>query len=62
MPEEYSLTACLCQCGFDIWGLTDQPTTCGKCGARTDFCDITANVQIHKCLNNECGYVFFTED
>ena len=38
--------------------LGDQPTTCGLCGARTDFDVEEDNTQIHQCLNRECGYQF----
>ncbi len=46
---------------LDIYILTDQPTTCGICGARTDFDDIDEITQLHKCLNSACGYIFITE-
>lgn len=38
--------------------MTDQPETCEKCGARTEF--IGERVQLHKCLN--CGYVFLVDE
>jgi hypothetical protein len=46
--------------------MNDQPTTCPKCGARTDLLsDLThtnANVQIEQCLNPGCGYVFLVQE
>lgn len=53
-----------------VFGMTDQPTTCGKCGSRTDFVDINAPCgphaeqnwhQHHKCLNPQCGFEFAVE-
>jgi hypothetical protein len=38
--------------------LGDHPTTCGLCGARTDFDVEEDDTQIHQCLNRECGYQF----
>jgi len=46
---------------LNIYILNDQPTTCGICGARTDFYDVTDKVQLHECLNFDCGYQFITE-
>jgi transposase-like protein len=42
-------------------GDNDQPTTCPKCGARTDFDKRpgSVHVQRHGCLG--CKYVFFLE-
>ncbi len=36
----------------------DQPTTCGLCGARTEFDVEEDDTQIHQCLNRECRYQF----
>lgn len=46
--------------------ISDQPTTCPKCGARTNFflqLSPVSNeeVQIHKCLSNNCQYEFVVE-
>jgi len=41
--------------------LDGQPTTCGLCGARTDFEEINEVIQLHECLNLDCGYKFITE-
>jgi predicted RNA-binding Zn ribbon-like protein len=42
--------------------MSDQPTTCPKCGARTDLlADLShtnAGIQIEQCLNDGCGWVF----
>ena len=40
-------------------GSNDQPTTCPKCGSRTDFIEIDDFQQQHKCLG--CSYEFFNE-
>jgi hypothetical protein len=45
----------------DIFLITDQPTTCGLCGSRTQFAPIAALAEyseMHTCLNSNCGYVF----
>ena len=47
---------------FDCYILTDQPTSCGICGSRTDFEEINDMAQIHECLNPECGHKFITEE
>ena len=46
--------------------ISDQPTTCPKCGARTDFYDDTSPVsnevvQIHTCLSPTCKFEFVVE-
>ena len=41
--------------------ISDQPTTCPKCGRRTDFADYShtnAAWQIHFCLNENCEFEF----
>ena len=43
---------------LECYILGNQPTTCGLCGARTDFDVEEADTQIHQCLNQECGYQF----
>ncbi|VAX09725.1 hypothetical protein MNBD_GAMMA25-1240 [hydrothermal vent metagenome] len=43
---------------LDYYILGDQPTTCGKCGARTDFDELNSELQKHQCLNIQCGYEF----
>lgn len=44
----------------DFYLLSDQPTTCPKCGSRTEFQNVL-DVQVHKCFNSSCGYEFLTE-
>ena len=42
---------------------SDQPTTCPKCGSRTEFVEHTSELQQHECKN--CKYEFdlyFEED
>lgn len=46
----------------EIFILNDQPTTCPKCGIRTDIVldlsHTTNKIQIHKCFNEQCNYQF----
>jgi len=45
---------------FPIWLLDDeQPATCPKCGARTDFTDNPDGTQNHECLR--CRFQFIGE-
>ena len=43
-------------------GDNDQPTTCPKCGSRTDFLEAQAQQvhtwQVHTCLSRGCRYTF----
>lgn len=41
--------------------LSDQPTTCMKCGSRTEFDDLEDKQQHHYCLNPDCGHEFIAE-
>jgi len=43
---------------LECYILSDQPTTCGMCGARTDFDVESDGTQIHQCLNPGCKYQF----
>jgi len=43
---------------LECYILGDQPTTCGLCGARTDFDVKEDDTQMHQCLNQECRYQF----
>lgn len=36
---------------------TEQPETCRKCGARTDFDVLPNGLQVHQCLNCAKRYV-----
>lgn len=40
--------------------LSEQPATCGLCGARTVFVE-EDGVQVHQCLNRHCSYMFIGE-
>lgn len=44
----------------DIYIMGEDPTTCPKCGARTDFVELPDGKQEHTCSN--CDYVFLVED
>jgi len=45
--------------------INDQPTTCPKCGMRTevvlDLSHITNQIQINRCFNEECNCQFVVE-
>lgn len=50
----------------DTFLMTDQPTTCPLCGARTDFYLLISpvshkDVEIHKCLDIKCKFEFVIE-
>jgi hypothetical protein len=45
---------------LECYILSDQPTTCGLCGARTTFEVKDDDVQVHQCLNQGCKYIFIT--
>jgi hypothetical protein len=44
---------------------SDQPTTCPKCGVRTetivDLFHSTEQFQIHKCPNEKCSFEFIMQ-
>lgn len=48
--------------GYDIYILTDQPTTCGLCGTRSTYIELmTLNreyYELHKCIDAACSYEF----
>ncbi len=51
---------------YNTFLMTDQPVTCPKCSARTNFYTILSpatneNVEIHKCLSNNCQFDFVVE-
>ena len=46
---------------LECYILGDQPVTCCVCGARTVFSEEADGVQIHRCLNRGCGYLFIGE-
>jgi hypothetical protein len=43
------------------WLDAEQPATCPKCGARTDWSDMLDGSQLHQCLDEICGFVFIGE-
>lgn len=49
----------------EVYLYTDQPTTCPKCGLRTDILlDLTHTIektQLHKCLSKSCSFEFVVE-
>lgn len=47
--------------GLERYILGDQPATCGICGARTEFDELSDGIQIHQCLNSDCLYKFVGE-
>lgn len=47
----------------NLYTMTDQPVTCPKCGARSEFEDLgSEGQQLHTCQNPECKYVFRMEE
>lgn len=42
----------------EITLIEEDPVTCGKCGARTEFIELDLSDQIHTCMNTSCGHVF----
>jgi len=45
---------------LDCYALNNQPITCGLCGTRTDFKEVSDVMQLHECLNSNCGYKFIS--
>ncbi len=50
----------------DVYIFNDQPTTCPKCGNRTEIifdCPNTVKkTQLHKCLTITCSFKFIVEE
>ena len=50
----------------EVFIFNDQPTTCPKCGNRTeitlDLLDSPKRTQHHKCLTINCGFNFVVEE
>ena len=50
---------------LEIFTFTDQPTTCPKCGNRTeitlDLINTAQKTQYHKCLSESCNFKFIVE-
>ncbi len=51
---------------LEIFLMSDQPTTCPKCGLRTELLisiyDSVLEEQINVCLSSICGFVFLTTE
>ncbi len=51
---------------IDIYISGDQPTTCPKCGTRTEIIFELPNsvekTQLHKCLTIKCSFIFIVEE
>lgn len=51
---------------LEMFFLSDQPTTCPKCGSRTiiifDLAHSILGTQIHECPDEECNFIFATEE
>jgi hypothetical protein len=54
---------------FPVFGLTDQPTTCPKCGCRTSFYELDFGTsgsdlyrELHTCNNSDCQIMFIAEE
>lgn len=45
----------------EVYLASDQPTTCPKCGNRTDIITETKKFQIHKCKTENCEFQFTVE-
>ncbi len=50
------------QSKFDCYVLSEQPMTCGICGARTSFEEEEDGRQKYNCLNLACSYQFIAVD
>jgi hypothetical protein len=50
----------------DVYIFSDQPTTCPKCGVRTeisfDLYETPEHTQHHKCLSKLCGFEFVMQE
>jgi rRNA maturation protein Nop10 len=50
----------------EVYTYSDQPTTCPKCGSRTeiklDLYFTKEQIQQHKCLSVKCGYEFVMQN
>ncbi len=50
---------------MDIYLYSDQPTTCPKCGSRTEILFESLNeqnTQLHLCHNIDCQHIFYIEE
>jgi len=46
---------------LEIFLSSEQPTTCPKCGNRTEIFKECESFQQHKCLSEECNFQFILE-
>jgi len=46
---------------LEIYLSSEQPTTCPKCGIRTEIIEDLQNSQHHKCLSENCFFEFILE-
>lgn len=46
---------------LEIFLSSDQPTTCPKCGNRTEIVSDFNASQQHRCLSEECNFQFILE-
>ena len=50
---------------LEVFTFTDQPTTCPKCGNRTeitlDLFNTPEKTQYHQCLSKNCNFKFIVE-
>lgn len=50
----------------EVYVFTDQPTTCPKCGSRTeiilDLIETPEQTQLHKCLTVNCSFKFVMQN
>ena len=46
---------------LEIFISSDQPTTCPKCGNRTEITKYFINSEKHKCLSENCNFQFILE-
>lgn len=46
---------------LEIFLSSDQPTTCPKCGIRTEIINDFVISQYHKCLSEMCNFEFILE-
>jgi hypothetical protein len=46
---------------LEIFLASDQPTTCPKCGTRTEIINDLETSQLHECASKECSFRFILE-
>ncbi len=46
---------------LEVFLSSDQPTTCPKCGRRTEIVSEVENTQLHKCPSPNCSFKFILE-